>query len=171
VSSWNRLYVAALVTSVALQLGCVTQYVPKTIEIDPAALVFEAPGEAAFRAKAVLTRPSGKMYVDPYSLAIDHAKATAVVVEGLTTLLEEHGVSVIEALNAVEIEVIHISVRPGNPMYCSADVTLHAAKGPARGVQGLGSSWNYEKACHLALADVGLRILQRADTRDMLFLR
>ena len=109
--------------------------------------------------------------IDPFSNTIDYADATDVVVDDLMRLLDVHGIAVVDAPDAVEIEVVHISVRAEIPMYCSADVTLHPASGDAYGAQGQGESWRFDKACHLALADVAHRILQRAETREMLFRR
>jgi hypothetical protein len=167
-SSVSRFILASLV---AVQISCAARYVPEPIAMDQEPITLDSPGTASFRARQVMARSRGRMRIDPINVTVDYAAATDVVVQDLRALLEANGVSVVDAPDAVEIEVVHISVRADNPMYCSADVTLHTASGVAYGVQGRGSSWNYEKACHLALADVGSRILQRQETRDTLFRR
>lgn len=164
--SVSLFFVASLVVA---HLACAARYVPEPVETDHQAMALDRSGPASFRARAVLARPQGKMRIDPLTVTVDYAAATDVVVQDLRGLLEAQGVSVVEAPDAAELEIVHISVRADNPMYCSADVTLHAPGGKAYGVQGRGSSWNFEKACHLALADVGSRILGRPETREALF--
>ena len=166
--SASRVLVASLA---AVQISCAARYVPEPVDVEREAMTLDSSGVASFRARAVMARPQGRMRIDPITVTVDYAAATDVVVRDLRALLDALGVSVIDGPAAVEIEVVHISVRADNPMYCAADVTLHPASGDAYGVQGRGSSWNFETACHLALADVGNRILQRRETREILFRR
>lgn len=164
---WSAGFAASLLVAMG---ACTTiRYTPEAVDLETFHAELGAAGPVAVRARAVPESAKSRMAVEPYTVVVAHDEATAMVVDRLVALLEAHGVNVEPAAaNALEIEVVHVAMRPGAPMRCTVDVTLHPREGPPRGIQGWDQAWSYATACDRALARAAVRIVEDAPTRALL---
>lgn len=161
---WSAVLIALVVLG-----GCTIQYKPKAADLEPFHGDLGAAGPVAVRARAVPDSAQSRMALVTHTVVVDHGQASAMVVDRLVALLEAQGATVDPtAANALEIEVVHVAMSPGNPMRCIIDVTLHPTNRPPRGIQVRDESWNYQTACNRALARAAQRILEDSSARALL---
>ena len=162
----SLLWLTAPVAVIAL--GCVTPVSPGKFDIPDGAVhsieggPVDLLGPLAFNREREVSIPGGKA-------SVDEDEYTTAVVKRLAEQLRAHGVRVEPGANRViEIRVVRVSIQPQPTFTCVIDFNRRLGDGPVQGLQSRAESWNFQKSCSAATAQVVIDILNDPTTLDFL---